>query len=196
MMHVTAASTFDSVDQSNQFNDDVNVVLKAKADDASGVALWQDLTTDGLNRYVCWIRVMVDTDPNYSDNQIVEFLKGNPNWGAFATQGAQEAVYVKGFPADTVLTMTANYTVDWVNDTVSFDWEVTDGVITQSGTDVVCATTITGPIPQITLWAPGAGYFDDLNYELYSHPANDLTGDFKIDLLDFEILASDWLPVP
>ena len=197
MMHVTAASTFDSVDKSNVYDDDVNVVLKAKADDASGVALWQDLTTDGLSRYICWIRVMEDvSDPNHAGKQVVELLKGNVVWGDIGTQGLQDAVYVRGFDPNEVVTVTVNYTIDTVADTVTFDYEVTDGTLTKSDTDIPCATTQAGFAPQITLWAPGTGFYDDLNYEIHISPENDLTGDLKIDLLDFGILASDWLPVP
>ena len=46
---------------------------------------------------------------------------------------------------------------------------------------------------QITLWAPGTGSFDYLNYEIYLSPENDLTGDLKVDLADFAVIADYWL---
>ena len=118
MMHITTSpSEFNSVDWSNVFNDDVNILLKAKAEDSWGVALWHDLTTDHESdkRYVCFIRIMLDPDLNY---QVVELMKGTVNWTIFneedtsgnqANQYGQEAVYITGLAPNSIVTVTVNY---------------------------------------------------------------------------------------
>ncbi len=191
MLHYTQPTVFDGVDN-YYFIDDAHVVFSAKADDTDGIALWHEFLSDSTQRFVSWIRVMKDaSDPT---KQVVEFLKGSVDWGVIGTQGAQDAVYVYGFSADDVLTITGDYTVDEGANTVTLDWEVTDGVTTQSGSNVVFAplsAALSGPWT-ITLWGPGTGYFDQLTYDLYVSPAYDLTGDNAVDFADFEVIASDW----
>ncbi|AQQ70049.1 hypothetical protein SMSP2_00386 [Limihaloglobus sulfuriphilus] len=192
MLHFTQPTIFDSVD-AYYMVDDADIVFAAKADDEAGVALWQDFLMDTNQRFVSWIRVMKDaSDPT---KQVVEFLKGVPDWGVFATQGAQDAVYVYDFPADAVLTISAYYHVDQAANTVTLDWEVTDGTTTQSGSGVSFSPLASGgpSYHGITLYGPGTGYYDQLTYELSLVPMTDLTGDDSVDFADFSLIGSAWL---
>jgi len=194
MLHLTAPSIFDSVDK-YYLEDDVVVSLSAKAHDTAGVALWQDFLVNDSQRFVCWIRVMVDaSDPT---KQVVEFLKGFVDWGTFDTQGTQDAVYVYDFPADTVLTVTGTYYIDKTANTVSFDWQVSDGTTSQSDTGVVCSPLASGgEVPWgVSLWGSGTGYYDGFNYQLLASQeiVSDFNSDGKVNLEDFARIASNWL---
>ena len=194
MLHVTAPSIFDSVDK-YYLESDTIVTLSATADDTTGVAIWQDYLVNDSQWFVCWIRVMVDASD--STKQVVEFLKGAVDWGTFDTQGNQEAVYVYDFPAGSVLTATGTYSVDKAANTVSFDWEVTDGMTSQSGSDVACEPLGHGGNTPwgVTLWARGTGYYDDFSYQRFEtiELLSDFNDDGEVDLEDLARIASSWI---
>lgn len=195
MLHFTQPTIFDATD-AYYYIDNAHVEFSAKADDTTGIALWHEFLITAEQRFVSWIRVMKDSsDPT---KQVVEFLKGSVDWGVFGTQGAQDAVYVYGFSADDVLTMTGDYTVDKKANTVTLDWQVTDGVTTQSGTNVSFSPLAGGAGTPwaLTLWGPGTGYYDHLTYELLFAPEYDLDGDDDVDFQDFAEFAKDWYTLP
>ena len=109
-----------------------------------------------------------------------------------------------GFDASAYLTIDVSYDYD----TDTYDWTISDGSLTRQGFDVSYPDTLDGDAGGFTLRSaayttgdgnafPGAALIDQLDVTIHGTSIGDSVADLQpdgsVDLLDFAVVAEEWL---
>jgi hypothetical protein len=176
----------EQVPSSGLWDADLQYVVKSVTE--APLNLWVTMGTSANPGKKAYVGVSTKLDSG-TNTQTVEIWTGNPPHVT-----PYSPVVATGFASNAFIAITVNY--DYATDT--YDWSASDGVLNQSGTNVAYSYFNDGNGGSFTIQGTGGamGYIDALSFTIAGsdwYSVYDLQPDGSVDLIDFAVMASEWL---